>query len=419
MKKHELEKSFITSISFGTIIVGCSKILSFVLKILVSKLGVINFSDYYLSTSTFSGLTTITALGIPMSTTRYISFYRGENRLHDTHAIITSAFTITATSSIIAAIALYTGAHYLASSVGAPHAAVYFRVLSFGLVGATITILSRAVFLGYIRIRLAYAAEAIEVGCKFLFTIVGVLVLKWGVFGALIGYTTGTLTASIINLYVMVNMTKISHFAPKIKSEFIRFALPVSASEIVTASMGVVLLYIVRLHSGAETIGLYGAATSIAALIHVIPQMIFSIFLPTASRLYAQKKSVLPIYKTLLVWLCVVVLPPVALLSWLSSSLTSVVFGSSYVTSAPILTVLAMAYGIYALLVWPNRQILDMAGCTKENFSLTLVRVCVTGISLYGIFPAFDGVSLAMAIFTGWLAEAVGSIILVKAKHLL
>ena len=114
MKKHELETSFITSISLGTIIVGASKLLSFVLKILVSKLGVTNFSDYYLSTSTFTGLTTITALGIPMSTTRYISFYRGKGKNDEVHGIITSAFTITVVSSIIAAVAFFTGSQYLA-----------------------------------------------------------------------------------------------------------------------------------------------------------------------------------------------------------------------------------------------------------------------------------------------------------------
>ena len=419
MKNRELEKSFVTSISFGTIIVGCSKLLNFILKILVSRLGVVNFSDYYLATSTFSGLTTITALGVPMSTTRYISFFVGKNRPKDAHNTITSALTITLLSSLIAAVALYAGAQYLSDAIGAPHATVYFHILSFGLVGATITLLSRAVFLGYKRIQLAYAAEAIEVGLKFIFTVTGILILGWGVFWALIGYAIGTIVASSINAIILINVTNIKHVTPKITSEFLRFALPVSASEIVTSAASVVLLYIVRLQSGAEMIGFYGAAVSIAALIHVIPQMIFSIFLPTASELYAQKKPILPIYKTLLLWLCIVVFLPGVVLFALSTHVTSLIFGHSYVSAAPILSILVVAYSLYTILVWPNRQILDMAGYTKENLCLTVLRVSVTIISLCVIFPEFSGIGLAKSMLLGWTGEAVGSLILVKRKRLI
>lgn len=419
MKKQELEKSFATSISFGTIIVGLSKLLNLILKILVSRLGVLNFSDYYLATSTFSGLTTISALGVPMSTTRYISFYRGKHRLSDAHNTISSSYVITLLSSAVASIVFYGGAQYLATSIGAPHAGDYFRILSFGLVGATITLLSRAVFLGYIRIQFSYAAEAIEVGLKFIFTAAGILILGWGVLGALIGYTVGTIVAAAINTRLVIYVTRIARFSPKITSEFLRFALPVSASEIITTATGVILLYIIRVRSGAETIGYYGAAVSLASLIHVIPQMIFSIFLPTASTLYAQNKLILPIYKTLLIWLCAVVLLPSFILAWLSPYVTSLIFGQSYLAAAPILSVLVVAYGLYAILVWPNRQLLDMAGCTKENLSLTVLRVCITLIALYGIFPGFSGLSLSKAMLTGWIGEAAGSLLLVKIKRLI
>jgi len=414
-----MEKSFVTSISFGTIIVGLSKLLNLILKILVSRLGVLNFSDYYLATSTFSGLTTISALGIPMSTTRYTSFYRGKRRLSDAQNTISSSYVITLISSTVASIAFYSGAHYLAASIGAPHAAAYFRVLSLGLIGATITLLSRAIFLGYIRIQLSYAAEAIEVGFKFIFTIIGMLVLGWGVLGALIGYTVGTIVAAAINTRLVIHVAHLTHFSPKITSEFLRFALPVSASEIITTTTGVILLYIIRVRSGAETIGFYGAAVSLATLIHIIPQMIFNIFLPTASALYAQNKPVLPIYKTLLLWLCIVVLLPSIILIWLSPYITSLIFGHIYIAAAPILSVLVIAYGLYAILVWPNRQLLDMAGYTKENLSLTVIRVCITLFSLYGVFPELNGLSLANAMLMGWIGEAVGSLLLVKTKHLI
>jgi len=419
VKNPKLTRSIITSISLGTSIAGGTKLLSFILKILVSRLGVINFSDYYLSTSTFSGLTTITALGIPMSTTRYVSFFLGKNKSKEARDIIMSALTIVLISSSVVAIALYVGAQALANRVGTPHAAIYFRILSFGLTGATITILARAVFLGYLRIRLAYATEAVEVSVKFIFTLGGLLFLQWGVIGAIIRYTTGTLLASFINIAVLLRTSHIKRLSPKFEIKFLKFALPVSASEIITAATSIFFIYAVRSHSGAETIGYYGAALSLASLIHIVPQMVFSIFLPIASASFAKKHVIGPIYKTLLLWLSIVVLTPTVILYMTSPKLISIVFGQSYALAAPILSILAIAYGLYAIFVWPNRQVLDMAGFTQENCLLTIFRVIVTITSLYLLFPEFDGISLAKATLIGWIGEAIGSLLLVKQKQLI
>jgi len=419
VKKKELEKSFVTSIAMGAVIVGGSKLLNFILKILVSQLGVINFGDYYLATSTFTGLTTMAALGIPMSATRFISYLTGQRRPEAVQGIIASAITITAISSVLVGIALYGYAQTIAALLGAPHTEVYLRILSFGLIGSTITLLARAVFLGYMRIHLAYSAEAVEIALKFIFTIAGIIVFRLGVLGALVGYTAGTLVAAIINTYILTRVTGIRRITPQASVGFLRFALPVGASEILTAVSGVIFLYAVGIRGGAETVGYYGAAVSIAALIHVIPQMILSVFLPTASRVFAQKTSMMPVYKTLMIWLGIAVVPPAIFLSVFSSQIIGLVFGASYTASASLLPLLVAAYGVYALLVWPNRQLLDMAGFTRENLLLTACRICTSAVLLFVVYSEFTGAGLARALLWGWGAEALGSLWLVKNKRLL
>lgn len=403
----------------GTAIVGGSKLLSFILKILVSQLGVVNFSDYYLATSTFIGLTTVAALGVPMSATRFISFLKGRGHPKAIQDIIISAATIVVITSVLVGASLYGYAEIIAILLGIPHTAIYLRILSFGLIGSTMTLLTRAVFLGLIRIRLAYIAEAIEVSLKFVLTIAGILVLRWGVVGALIGYIAGTLLAACINTLALTKISGIQRFIPRLSPAFLHFAWPVSASEILTASANIMLLYIVRIRGGAETMGFYAAAVSIASLIHIVPQMILSIFLPIASNVFAQKKSVLPIYKTLLLWLGVIVLIPSIFISIISPHIISFIFGPSYTPAAAILSISAIAYGVYAMIAWPNRQLLDMAGYTRDNLMLTGIRIVISVGTLLFMHDGIDGAGLARAVLYGWIGEAVGSLILVKHKRLI
>lgn len=419
MKKNNVLASFLTSISFGTLIIGGSKLLNLTLKILVSQLGVSNFGDYYLVTATFLGLTTIAALGVPMSTTRFISFLNGGGGAGKLNKIVSSAVTIICLSSFLVGIFLYQFSEATALWLGAVHTAVYLKILSFGFIGSTITLLTRSVFLGFVRIHAAYTVEATEIVTRFVSTIAGILLLKMGVIGALIGFTTGTLIAALINMHRLLKIPGVNQLTPQLSGKFLRFTLPVSTSEILTAVTGVFFLYILRLRGGAEAIGLYAAAVSLAALIYIVPQMIFSVFLPLASNLYAQKKPVFPIYKTLFLWLVGIVGAPSVFLIVFSRVIISSVFGQAYIHAAPILSTLVIAYSLYAVFAWPSRQLLDIAGHTKANLLLTLLRILVGSCVLFIYNLELNGLTLATAVLWGWIAESIGSMVLVYKKRLL
>lgn len=419
MKNSAIIQSFASSVLLGILVIGGSKLLNLVLKILVSQLGVSSFGDYYLVTATFLGLTTLAALGIPMSATRFISFLNGSRQTKAVGGIIASAITVILVTSLMVSFALYAFAETAADILGASHTAVYLKILSFGLVGSTITLLARAVFLGFIRIHLAYTTEAIEMSVKFISTVAVMLLFRKGVEGAIIGYTIGTFIAALINTMLLTKIVGIKRFTPQLSGGFLRFTLPVGASEILTATAGVALLSLLRIQGSAETVGLYAAAISLAALIHILPQMVLSVFLPAASHLYAQKKPVLPAYKTLLLWLGVVVLIPSAILLILGSTAITIIFGPQYLAASHTLSVLIIAHAVYAVAAWPNRQLLDMAGYTKENFLLTVFRVTISlFVMLVGGQELYSS-HLATAILWGWVGESAGSMLLIWKKRLL
>lgn len=419
MKKHDLTASFVTSISLGALILGGSKLLNFILKIFVSRLGVTDFGDYYLATSTFLGLTTVAALGVPMSVTRFISFLGKKPQQGVRQSIIASAITIISISSFIVGIILYLYAEPISSFIHVRHAAPYLRILSFGFVGSTATLLARGILLGLLRVRLSYVTEANDIVLRFIFTILGMLILRWGITGALIGYTAGTLFAAVINLLLLVKISAVRRFTPQLSVGFLNFTLPVSLSEIITAIVNIGLLFVIRAENSGDTVGFYAAAVSIAALIHVVPSMVLSVFLPAASRMHAQKKSVWSIYKILMLWLSITVLVPSGILLIFGSSVISMIFGAPYAPAGHILLTLVAAHALYALVAWPNRQLLDMAGYTKENLFLTMLRALINIGTLLFIVKNMDGAGLATAVLWGWIGESVGSVLFVKQKRLL
>lgn len=413
-----LERSFISSILFGSLLIGISKLLSFILKLYVARIGLNGFGDFYFATSTLTGLVTLAAFGIPMSVTRFVSYFRGNNQENKISPAIVSGMTLVILTSLAAGITLFAFSSPFAHAIHAPHAARYFRILSSAIIGAGITLVVRAAFFGLLKIRFAYVAEASEIVLRFAGTIAGMAIFDHAITGALIGYAVGTGMGAMTNIVFMVKTLPQTRHVQHLTPGLLSYAVPVGASEIITSVTGILALSLLQAHAGTQAVGLYGAAISIATLLHIIPQMVFAIFLPIASERYAQKRAVAPVYMKLLGWLAPAVFLPAFILFHIRSPLLILLFGQSYQQAESILSTLLIAYTLYALLVWPNRQLLDMAGYTRQNFLLTTLRAFT--IVLFLLFQnTINGTHLAYAVSAGWVIEAMGSIFLVRQKRLL
>jgi len=162
----------------------------------------------------------------------------------------------------------------------------------------------------------------------------------------------------------------------------------------------------------------YGKRPGASCGTYLVCGSVFAIFLPIASERHAQKRAVAPVYMKLLGWLAPAVFVPALILFSIRSPLIILLFGQTYQQAGSILSILLIAYTLYALLVWPNRQLLDMAGYTRQNFLLTTLRAIT--IVIFLLFQStVNGEHLAYAISAGWVIEAMGSIFLVRQKRLL
>ena len=142
---------------------------------------------------------------------------------------------------------------------------------------------------------------------------------------------------AVSNIVLMAKTLPQTRYVPQLAPGLLPYAIPVGASEIITALTGMLALSLLQARAGAQAVGLYGAAISIATLLHIIPQMVFAIFLPIASERHAQKRTVAPVYMKLLGWLAPAVFVPALILFSIRSPLIILLIGQTYQKAGSIL----------------------------------------------------------------------------------
>gem|GEM_PF-3275551 len=419
MESRQAHKLVVLGLSFGIIVLGTSKLFNFILKLAVSRLGVEGFGDYYLLTSTFGSLVTLCALGLPMSVTRFVSYYHSQKNDGVARDAISTALTISAVLTLIVTVITFTAADAVANLLGIPHITQYLRIISMGITGALLTTFGRAMLMGFLRVRASYLLESVDIFGKFLFVFVAITILGLGLQGAIWAFALASITTGLINAYLAIHLTNLRGISARISGTLTSYSWPVSVSEVLTAGTATALMYMVRAWGSSSDLGYYAAAVSLASLLHLAPNMILSVFLPLVSSLHAEGKSILSTYKTILLWLFPVVAIPAVILFAISPLLIGGLFGPLYQNAVDTMRYLIVAYGLYAVVVWPLRQLLDMAGYTKLNLVLTTVRSCVSIVALLHPSVGFTSAGLSIAVLFGWAGEAVGSVLFVLWKRVL
>jgi O-antigen/teichoic acid export membrane protein len=415
-KPLSIRKYFAYGILAGGAVFVLTKIAAFVLKIIIAKLGVSQFGSYYIFTTLFSNITMLVALGIPMSLTRFISLYIGMGKRAKRTEVTHSALSFLIATGVISTIVLYTGSPFFSHIMHSEKGQSYVSVLALGIIAALLIQFAKSIYLGYLRPHVQYGIDAIVIGLQSISIIYALWVLRLDVFGAIAAYVIGTCIGAAITLFFTYRFIDLKTFRFHITRELLVYTLPVSASEIFTALSSIIFIVLLKHFGGEKEVGLYAAAVSLASILHVIPQIILPMFLPIISNLYGKGQSIISVYTKILTILSFFTLAVLGLLIIGKIYIIQLLFGFSYQSSAEILLPLSIAYGWYAIVVWPNRQLLDMAGFTKYNFSLTLIRIFITSAILLLFIPILRGPHLALSLLAGWIGEGIVCLYILHMK---
>ncbi len=398
---------------YAAIAIGITRVFQFFMKFFLARIGVESLGAYNLVTTSFQTYAMLFSFGIPFAITRYVSIFLEKQQYEYVKKIISAGFTLLLLiSCAVAIISIVVFQHIPLALSNTMFSQYVFYGLAFAFPFGMMTIFAKAVFIGKLLPNRSFFFEFVE--SIFRIVLFGFLLyLGLGAEGGILAYAiavflTGIYAIGSLRPYLMVSLSS------DVLRQLFHFILPVSISELLVHAFGLFQIYILHYASGIEEVGLYTAAVAIAGMIHIIPQILLHMFLPVISRVYASGKSIQPYYRkiTIILFLSISVCCLMFLL--FSSQIMIVIFGESYERSARIANVLIVAYGVYAIITWAGRLVLDMMGRTGINLMLTLIRVVVAVCCSILFVPSLGGIGIAYSYLIGVTIEALVCLFMVK-----
>jgi O-antigen/teichoic acid export membrane protein len=338
-----------------------------------------------------------------MSISRHVGYFRKDSRQLSAH--IQAAYTMIVGASTVAMLAIITAAPYLTSRM--PEGTVTLLVISSASVfGSAFVQFSKGISFGRLDSRTANIYEAVDLTFRFLLTIAGMAIARDRLFGAILGYTAASLIAGTIILYHSFRTSGI-RFRWLWSGQLFTYAWPVGVSEAVTSASNIAMMVLLSRESGPGGVGYYGVGMALSSLVFFVPQLVLPVFLPAVTIRYARNLNVRSDVANGRIFISIPAGLTAAALILLIRPVTDRLFGPHYQEATLPASILIAAHALYVIMVWIPRQTLDMAGKTRSNLTLTVIRSAASLTLAWLLVPKSGPTGAALAVATGWIIEGI------------
>ena len=412
----ELDKSLkAVAKGAGIIFVGMviGKVLAMVNTILLARfLEPERYGLFSLGLTIVEILAIIGVFGLASGVTRFIPYYHIKNRDDKVKYTIRFSLKFSLILSAILATVLFLLSDQIACLVFKDdRLKVILQIFSIALPFYTINGIIPSIFRGFGNAKYRVLTEdimsrIIKISAFILFVYFGYLL-----YGALAAFAVGTILTLGISLY-LVQKKLFPIFGSNIKTkdvsvggELLSFSWPLligSFSYIFYTQTDRILLGFFKT---SEDIGIYTVGSQISHLLtFVVPSFAF-LFLPVMSELYSKKKihDFAHLYKSTTRWIFLITLPLFLFFLFFPEEIILLLFGSSYVSGATVLRILALAFFVSASvgLTWDTLLAMGKTKfvmITQGTGAVTNIALNVLLIPPFGIEGAAIGTACGIII---------------------
>ena len=324
----------------------------------------------FLALSVFSVLEVITRLGFAKSAARYIAEYKEKDPSQISHIIHSTLLLICATSGIVA-LALVVGHQSIAAWIGEPALAPLLLIGAVYMIAMTIVAYLRKLFQGFEKIGFAALVDAIEPVSRFLFA-VGLVVLGYGVVGALWGYVIGLILTSIVGvalLYIHLRQYQIGGVVePGLRRRIAEYSIPLTATSTANKLDKSLDTILVGFFLSPVAVSYYVIGKQAVSFIEVPISALGFTISPTfgAEKASGNIERASRIYETALTNSLLLYIPAGAGLALLAEPLVGLLFGVDYLGAVPVLQVLGL-YAVFQSVTKVTSNGLDFLGRARER----------------------------------------------------
>ena len=356
--------------SIGTIFIG-------------NLLGDYNFGLYTIALVAPNLISTFRDWGVVTAMIKYTAQYKAENKSANIRGIFVASIIFETVMGLLLSAVAFLFSESLANLYNFPITSL-IQIASFTILTGALLGTAQSAFIGLERMEF----NSVTLVCQSIFkTIVSptLVILGLGPFGAVLGFTTAFLIASLIAVFLMwtlyKSLPKPTHNKLEIMATIktmLNYGLPLSIASIIGGFQTQFYGFLLPLYASPQLIGNYGIASTFSVLIIFFASPITTILFPAFSKLDSQKdrETLKNVFAFSTKYASLLVVPAAAVVMTLSQPGISVLFPEY--TSAPLfLALLAISYLLTACGNLSVGNLINSQGQTKFNLKLALVTSAI------------------------------------------
>ena len=387
-------------------------------SILIGRLlGPGNYGLYSLSLTPASLLLIASGFGINVALVKYLSKYDRAGRYGLIKKYIKAGLLLQVSAGIILAsiIILYSPffARYLINRPGAEY---YITITSIYIIGILIFNTINQSFIGLNRMERSSILSFLQSSSKFVMA-VGLVLLGFGVTGAVTGHSISYLIAGIIGSAILYIYLKNKNDRDTLDEQndlskvdilfkMIKFGFPVYLYSIMNSFIGVYRNFLMSIFASNIEIGNFVAAMNLSTSVTIFIGPISTVLFPAFSRL--EKTSEINIIRDLfqhaVKYSSIIILPVALFIMFLSKDVTYLFYGSSYMFAPTYLMIALIQYLMVGIGSVVLISFFNGLGDTKKVFRIGLLSTLVSIVTYPVLILIYHLIGLLVAILISIVA---------------
>ncbi len=403
----------------------CTLILAFVVRIILARtLEPTEFGVFYLCMNILGILTMATSLGIEPTLTRQVAYNLGIGSKKGVIETIINYTILVLPLTILVVLILVGFSDLIAIKI--------YQNLSVGPALKTIIIALPLIALNQI-IALAYLGDqnpkpsvifqSFIPSILFLLIVIILTFFSIDATKTAIAYMVAQSAAAIGAICFVRKYLRKDNFSKPTRYGLVnslKYTLPIYIVVMVEQSINWLDTILLGALSNPYYVGWYQTALPLARLIPLIVMVIYLMYIPGMTSLYASNNR--EAFKTnfifLTKWITFIITPFFLFLILFPAPIIQVIFGEQYIGASPTLQVLAFGLYIYTVLGLSGYTLISL-GYTKVLLLASIPSLIIDLAALYFLIPVFHSVGAAIATSLSKIILVMGwSLILYYKEHL-
>jgi O-antigen/teichoic acid export membrane protein len=264
--------------------------------------------------------------------------------------------------------------------INRPSLTLYVQIASISILFQIIFTTSTSAFIGLDRTELNALTTNIQATAKTAIS-VGLVLLGFGMAGAVLGFVGGYVVAGIAGGLVfarLVRSDKTKH-GQTMRETFrilASYGLPLYVSVVLIGFMPLLQQVILAFFTSSSNFGNYRAALNFVQLISIIPVALTTALLPAFSRLdQSTVQKIRILFKRSNKYICLLIMPATIVLLLFSKQIVQIVYGSTFNVAWFYLSLSCIVYFLAAIGYLGLGSLFNGLGETRITLRITLINI--------------------------------------------